>query len=149
MNGTTRQITDHGPNKGISLIEVLVGLAILMAGLLTVAAAFPRIIAAQHDAELLTMAAALAQMKSEEIRRDNDRSGVYLDRIRNLTEPTVPVTFPHEPRLSYSLSGVSVLHTGDADPADPRAMPGVARVIIRLAPTFDPDQDVIYELRFN
>ena len=132
--------------RAFTLIEVLVALAVLTAGVLAVAAAFPYALETERDAELLTTAAALAQMKAEEIRRDNDQEGLLVEEIRNLPNPTEPVTFPREPRLAYSLSGRSILFN-EAD--DPRAAAGVARVIIRYASDFRPSQDVIYELRFN
>ena len=131
------------------MLEVLVGLAILTAGLLAVAATFPTVLSAGRDAELLSVAAALANMKAEEIRRDDDVNGRLRIEIRALTIPTDPIEFVHEPRLSYSFSGVSLLYSNVDDPTDPRATPGVARVIIRHARAYDPDQDVIYELRFN
>ena len=53
---------------GVSLIELLVALSILLAGLLAMAASFPLIMRSQRDAELLVVGAALAQRKAEEIR---------------------------------------------------------------------------------
>ncbi|HOE96275.1 MAG TPA: type II secretion system protein [Candidatus Sumerlaeota bacterium] len=131
-----------------SLLEVLVGLSILLAGLLAIAAFFPTMIAGQRDAELLTSAAALAQLKAEEIRRDNDSAGQLIAAIRDLDEPTEPLAFPSDPRLAYSFCGETLLYQ-DAPAGDPRAAADVARIIVRKAADFDPDQEVIYELRFD
>jgi prepilin-type N-terminal cleavage/methylation domain-containing protein len=134
--------------RGFTLIEVLVGLSILTAGVLAIMAIFPVLLRTQAEAEMLTIAASLAQMKAEEIRRDDDRNGSLVTAIRNLTEPTTPLVFPHERRLTYSFSGRS-LRYGSVDASDPRGSDGVARVIIRYAPDFRPSQDVVYEFRFN
>ncbi len=133
--------------RGFALIEVLVALAIMTTGVLIIALVFPQMLQAQREAEMLTTAAALAQMKAEEIRRDNDLDDRLIDQLRMLTEPTQPIVFPREWRLTYSYSGRSLMF--EADPSDPRAAPGVARVIIRYAPEYRPTQDVLYELRFN
>lgn len=133
----------------MSLLEVLVALGILTAGLLTVLAVFPYTLQAQRDAELLTKAAALAQMKVEEIRRDDSVDGALLSEIKTMSDPSEPIVFQNEPRLAYQFCGRTLLYGSEADPADPRAQSGVARVIIRYAPSFRPTQDVIYELRFN
>lgn len=133
--------------RGFSLLEVLVALAILSAGVLAVAAVFPKTLQAGNDSQILTEAAALAQMKAEEIRRDNDRDGRLVEAIKNLANPTDPVQFPREPRLTYSFSNRSLLYT--TDPTDPRAAPGVPRVIVRYAADYRKSQDVVYELRFD
>lgn len=133
--------------RGFSLIEVLVGLGILLAGLVAIAAVFPTTLQATRDAELLTRAAALAQEKAEEIRRDNDREGRLIAEIRSRTTPTAPLVFSSEPRLEYSFCGRSLLYPESA--ADPRSTAGIARVIVRYAPAYRPAQEVVYELRFN
>lgn len=130
------------------MLEVIVGLGILTAGVLAIMTIFPRVLRSQADAEMLTIGASLAQMKAEEIRRDDNRNGSLLTAIRNMTTPSDPIVFPHKPRLSYSFSGRSLLYNAATDPTDPRAADGVARVIIRYAPGFRPSQDVIDELRF-
>lgn len=138
------------PSRGaFSLLEVLVGLSILSAGLLAILAIFPYTLRAQREAELLTIAASLAQMKAEEIRRDDDLEKSLVNEIKNMTEPSAPITFPSESRLAYSFSGQTIQYARGYDPTDPRTAPGVARVIIRYAAEYRPSQDVVYELRFN
>jgi Tfp pilus assembly protein PilV len=126
-----------------------VGLSILTAGLLAILAIFPHTLRAQREAELLTIAASLAQMKAEEIRRDDDQQKSLITEIKKMTEPSSPIIFPGEPRLAYSFSGQTILYTQGVDPADPRTTPGIARVIIRYSPDYRSSQDVVYELRFN
>ena len=149
MRTNLHPLSNAAARRGFSLLEVLVGLAILTAGILAIAAVFPQTMRAHEDAELLTIAAALAQMKVEEIRRDDDLNGRLRAEIRSLPQPTASIVFINEPRLSYSFSNQSLLYANVNDPKDPRATPGVPRVIIRYAPEFQPRQDAIYELRFN
>lgn len=138
------------------MLEALVGVAIAMAGIVAIMAVFPSTLRSAEKAELLTIGSGLAMMKIEEIRRDNDESGRLLNQIKALTEPTEPVVFPFEPRLAYSFSGTTVLYArrdldGNLldDPDDPRDDPGVARILIRMAPSFDPSARVLSEFRFN
>lgn len=148
----------HAPHRsrraGMTLLEVLVGLAILLAGLLALAAVVPTALHAHDKAELLTTAAMLAQAKAEEIRRDDSEDMALQNAIRDLTAPTDPIKFIQEPRLTYSFSGATMIYTGYYDETvaneeqDARSIPGVARVIIRYAADFRPTEDVIYELRF-
>ena len=73
-----------------------------------------------------------------------------IEAIRSLTEPTDLVVFPHEPRLGYRFSGVTVLYDDGVDDADdPRDDPGVARVIIEENPAFWTNPAVLDEYRFN
>ncbi|MCE5229202.1 prepilin-type N-terminal cleavage/methylation domain-containing protein [bacterium] len=134
------------PLRGFTLVEVLVALAIMAAGVLVIATVFPKTLEASDAAQTLTIAAGLAQMKAEEIRRDNDQDGQMIDQIKVRTTPTDPIAFPRQPNLTYSFSGRSLIYT---DPTDPRGAPGVPRVIIRYAAEFRKSQDVIYELRFD
>ena len=142
-------IRNLNKRRGMSLLEVMVALGILTAGILSIMAIFPYTIKAQQEGELLSEAAALAQMKAEEIRRDDSPTGTLITEIQALTAPSTPIAFPSEPRLSYSFSGTSLQYSDVTDPTDARAAGGVARVIIRYAPTFRSTQDVIYELRFQ
>jgi prepilin-type N-terminal cleavage/methylation domain-containing protein len=136
-------------SRAFSLVEVLVALAIFVAGMLMIATNFPLTLKTQNEAELLNQAAALAQWKAEEIRRDNDVGGNLLNQIRQMATPSEPITFLTEPRLAYSFCGRSLLYDPAQYPGDPRSQVGVARVIIRYAPAYRPKQDVVYELRFN
>lgn len=135
--------------RGYSLLEVLVSLAILLAGVLAIIFFFPKALESRNQSALLTSGAMLAQMKAEEIRRDDDTTGTLIAAIVSRTEPTAPIVFAQEPRLSYSFHGESVIY----DPSDsPRGDAGVARVIILNSqrPTAAiRRQDVVYELRFG
>jgi type II secretory pathway pseudopilin PulG len=147
---STRRIVRRARSRaGISLIEVLVAMAILLAGLTTLVASFPLMLQGSRDAELLTIGAALAQQKAEEIRRDDSTNRRLVTTIQNRATPTDPIVFPQEPRLAYSFSGQTILYATVTDPSDPRTFSGVARVLIRYAPSYRPTQDVLYELRFN
>lgn len=132
---------------GYSLVEILVSMAILLAGLLAILNLFPQSFKANADAAIRARASLLAQTKAEEIRRDWDTTSPLIVTIRGLTTPTTPVPFPEDSRLAYSFCGVSLVDPVDT-PGDPRDDYGVARVIVRYAPSFKPSQDIIYELRF-
>ena len=135
--------------SGFSLVEVLVALGILTAGLMALAASYPLMLDTGRKAELLTVGAALAQQKAEEIRRHDTATRLLITTIQNRTTPTSPIVFPNESRLEYSFSGKTVMFAKIGNPSDPRALNGVARVLIRYAPSYKPTEDVIYELRLN
>jgi type II secretory pathway pseudopilin PulG len=140
---------------GYTLLEVLVALTVLLLGVLPILFLVPQTLRSRKDAEFLTEAALLAQLKGEEIRRDDDTSGTLITTISKLAAPTAPIPFSQEERLSYSFCGQSLLYsTTDA----PQGDANVARVIISrtpqaatsgLPPTTVNPRDVIYELRFG
>lgn len=134
--------------RGVSLVEVLVGMAILLAGIISILNMFPVSLRVGNEAAMLSRAALLAQIKAEEIRRDSDLNRTLINKIRITNTPTPPLPFPQDSRLSYSFCGVSLLDDID-DPGDPRDDVGVARIIVRYSAEFRPDQRVIYELRFD
>jgi len=134
--------------RGYSLIEVLVSVAILLAGIISIVNFFPLGLRAQYRAGDISRAALLAQMKAEEIRRDCDRAGRMIATIRDLHSPTEPITFPNEPRFAYCFCGISLLNPHN-DPSDPRSAFGVARVIIMYSKEYRGRNEVLYELRFD
>jgi type II secretory pathway pseudopilin PulG len=134
--------------RAYSLLEVLVSLAILLAGILTIVNYFPLTLRANNRAALISQAALLAQLKAEEIRRDNIYGPKLLNLIRTLRQPTPPIQFPQNPILAYSFCGVSLIDPVD-DPDNTADDAGVARIIIRYDKSYRPTQDVIYELRFD
>lgn len=135
-------------SRGITLIEVMISMAILLIGVLAIVFFFPQTLQSAATAEYRTKAAVLAQMKSEEIRRDDDTTHTLIHAIESLQSPTAPVTFPQDPNLAYQFSGRSILYEGETPAGDP----GVARVIVRYSPEYrvsnNPNKDVLYELRF-
>lgn len=143
LPGATR-----GNARGFTLVEVLVALALLLAGIIAVVQLFPVSLEASNEAVLKGNAVQLAQQKVEEMRRDRDRQSAILSAIRNRDTPTDPRRWPIDPRLTYSYSGRSLLYEQDT-PGNPADDVGVARVIVRLAPDYDPGERVIYELRFD
>ncbi len=142
-------ISRHSNQRAVSLLEAIVALTILLVGIVLILMLFPRFLISAREAELETKAVLLAQMKAEEIRRDDDTSNTLVMAIRNLNTPTAPVTFTQEPDLAYQFSGTTLLYGGETPEGDA----GVARVIIRYSPTFrtstSPNKDVLYELRFG
>jgi hypothetical protein len=50
--------------------------------------------------------------------------------------------------MTYSYAGESELATGDT-PGDPRDDSNVPRVVVRLAADFDPEEPILYEMRFD
>lgn len=145
------------PARGFTLLEVLIGLSILTAGILAIVALFPATMQANEAAELRTIGASLLAMKAEEVRRDNDANDKLINAIKTLAAPTAPVTFPYEPRLAYMFSSTTILYqkrdaagTVVDDPNDPRDDPGTARIIVQISPTFRPGKAYILdELRFE
>ncbi len=135
---------------GLTILEVLVGISILLVGILSLMTFFPAILRANERAELRTIGGGLALMKIEELRRDDDLNDQLIESIRNLTAPTPAITFPHEPRLAYRFSGVTALYTaGITDPDDSRDDPGIARVIIQESPNFRANPSILDEYRFQ
>ncbi len=134
--------------RAFTLLEVLVSLAILLAGILAILNFFPLSLKANREAELVSQAALLAQLKAEEIRRDLKSNGDLINQIKILRTPTEPVQFPQNPNLAYSFCGVSLIDTND-DPQDPADDYGVARIIIFIDKSYTPGGKVIYELRFD
>lgn len=139
--------------RAFSLIEVLVSIAIFLAGAVLIVYLFPQTLRASKEAELRTKAALLAQMKAEEIRRDDDTNRSISTAIANLAEPTDSVVFTQEPELSYAFSSYS-FHHRNANPPVPEGDDNVARVLVLrsrngAAPTkpYSP-KEVLYELRF-
>ena len=134
--------------RGFTLVEVLVGLVILLAGIVGIVQLFPESLKANREAELRGSAIMLANQKVEELRRDGDALSLLFNEVQGSLTPTDPVIWPNDPRLTYSFSGVSVIDP-DNDPGDPRDDTFVARIIVRLAPDYDKSERVLYELRFG
>jgi prepilin-type N-terminal cleavage/methylation domain-containing protein len=135
-------------SRGITLIEVLISMAILLIGVLAVVFFFPQTLQNAANAEYRSKAAVLAQMKAEEIRRDDDTTHTLIAAIASLQTPTAPITFPQDPNLAYQFSGRTILYEGETPAGDP----GVARVIVRYSPEYrvsnNPNKDILFELRF-
>ncbi len=133
---------------GYSLLEVIIAMAVLLAGVVGVMQLFPPTLDAANRASLTSKAALLAQQKAEEIRRDRDQQASIITEIENLTAPTTLTPFPNDDRLAYQYHSRSVLDPVD-DPGDPRDDFGVARVIVRYNPAFRPSDEVLFEMRFD
>ncbi len=136
--------------RGFTIVEVAVALAIFLFGVVALLNFFPVKIRAGADAALLTEAVFLAQLKAQEVRRDNDPADSFYDWMRSLTspEPVDGIAFAQNPNLRYAFSGRSVI-----DPFDEAAVPeddfGVPRIIV-ISPTHASRANgVIYELRFD
>jgi type II secretory pathway pseudopilin PulG len=136
--------------RGYSLLEVLVSLAVLLTGVVMIIYFFPQFLRAASDAEFKSRAAMLAQLKSEEIRRDDSTTRTLITQIQNLTTPTPYIEFTQEPRLSYAFSGQSEVFDLSQTP---QGDVGVARVIIKYSSSYrnsnPPTKDILYELRFG
>jgi Tfp pilus assembly protein PilV len=142
-------------SRGYSLLEILVSLAVLLAGIVLIIYVFPQILRSTYNAEYLSKAALLAQLKVEEIRRDDSKDKAMQGAIAALTAPTQFMPFTQEPALSYAFSGETILYRDD-NPVTPRSDSNVARVIIKYSDSFRKshnlnaaDKDVLYELRFG
>ena len=127
--------------RGLTIIEIVVSMAVLLTGIVAIVSFFPRNLHQNQRISDTSVAVYLAQMKAEEIRRDNSGEITLIEEIQAMQAPSPPITFPFEPRFAYSLSGVSL-----RDPDGPR---GIARVIVRYSPNFRPEQEILYELAFD
>jgi Tfp pilus assembly protein PilV len=136
------------PAAGYSFLEVLISLVILLGGILAILAIFPNVLKSNDRAVTVSDAALIAQQKAEEIRRDADRARTTIQAIRAMTTPTSPVLCVSNPNLTYQFCGISLLDPVD-DANDPADDHGLARVIIRYAPTYKPGGQILYELRFD
>lgn len=134
--------------RGYSLLEVLVSVAILMAGIISIVNFFPMGLQAQHRAGDVSRAAFLAQMKAEEIRRDNDRFDNLINAIRALRSPSQIMTFPNDDRFAYCFCGISLIDPRD-EPDDPRDDYNVPRVIVMYSVEYRGKNEILYELRFD
>jgi type IV pilus modification protein PilV len=134
--------------RGFSLVEVLVAMAILIVGVIGVLQLFPPSLRASSEASLRGRAALLAQAKMEEIRRSDSQSREFITQIQNLTAPTDLVPFAEDDRLAYQFHSRS-LRANDDTPGDIEDDFGVARVIVRFNPAFRPSSEVLFELRFD
>jgi prepilin-type N-terminal cleavage/methylation domain-containing protein len=140
----------HARSGAFTLVEVLVAMALILIGVAAAAVGLQQSVRETDRAVDTTIAAYLAQMKAEEIRRDDDSYpvGDYITTIRSLTQnqATALVTWPQDNRFAYGFCGVSML--------DPTTDSGVARVIICYSPEFKPRANqydskyVLYELKF-
>jgi len=127
--------------RGGSIVETLVGVLIFLIGVVAILRYYPLNMRANQDAADIGAAALLAQMKAEEIRRDNDQASNLMNAIRALATPTTPAPFAQDSRLAYSFCGLSLV--------DATKDPGTPRVIVRYARDFRPSEDILIELRFQ
>jgi type IV pilus modification protein PilV len=141
-------IDARSPQSGYSFLEVLISLIILTSGILAIINFYPVALKASSRAEIQTKAALLAQRKADEIRRDDDSAGSFINSIRTRQTQSAPVVFSDDSRFTYSFCGRSVIDPSDDldDSADNWFVP---RVIVSYNPAFRPPGDVLYELRFE
>jgi type II secretory pathway pseudopilin PulG len=135
-------------NRGYSMAEVIVAIAIMVVGIIGILQFFPPSLRAASEATLRGQAALLAQRKMEEIRRDDSKTFTLINAIRDLDEPTEPVPFAEDDRLAYQFHSRSLLADDEAS-GRPEDTPGVPRVIVRYNPAFRPSADILVELRFE
>jgi Tfp pilus assembly protein PilV len=92
-------------NKGVSLVEAMVSVAILATGLLSIATLFPLIIKTSKTSEQETMAANLIQAKVEELFNygyDNLKTGTIEPKSRLSQDPTNPFyNYQREVKIEY------------------------------------------------
>lgn len=148
MKRPTGQTLFTRPRRGFTLVEVLVAMALLLAGIVAIVQLFPVSLQANTEAILKGNATLLAHQKVQELRTDADRQALVIEEIRDRNGLTDPIVWPVDPRMTYSYAGESELAVGDT-PGDPRDDSNVPRVVVRLAPDFDPEEPVLYEMRFD
>jgi type II secretory pathway pseudopilin PulG len=128
-----------------TLVEVLVAMAVLLAGVVAILQVFPISLRSNEQANLVTAAALLGQQKVEEIRRDRDFQNTLI-RIAIGTNPeTARQPFPNDQRLTYSFSDRPLRSDVPFVPGpDPQAW-----IIVRAAPGFDPEAPVLFQAQFD
>lgn len=125
-------------------------LSIFLFGVVALLNFFPLKVRTGVDAAVLTEAALLAQLKAQEVRRDNAPDSLFFLWMRSLPSPMPPegIPFGQNPDLRYAFCGRSVLDPDD-DPGVPEDDFGVPRIII-LSPRHSRHANgVVYELRFE
>ena len=122
-------------------MEIVVSMAILLTGIVAIFSFFPRNLAQNRRISDTSVAVYLAQMKAEEIRRDNSGETTLIEEIQAMRYVSPPTSFPFEPQFAYSFSGISLL--------DPDGPQGIARIIVRYSPNFRSEQEILYELAFD
>lgn len=133
---------------GYSMIEIVIAMAILLVGVVSILQFFPPTLRASSEAAMRGRAALLAQRKVEELRRDDNKTYDLIAAIRNLSAPTDLVPFAEDDRLAYQFHSRSLLSDTDT-PDSVEDDFNVARVIVRYNPAFRPDGRVLVELRFD
>lgn len=146
MSGAKRTFLIEYPRRGYSLVEVIVAVAIFAIGVIGILQFFPQSLRVSSEAALRGQAALIAQQKAEEIRRDDNQAGDLVEAISFLEEPTDPIPYPFDDRLTYQFHSRPIL-TDDPPPLP--GTQGVPHVIVRYNPEFRPPGDVLFELRFD
>ncbi len=144
LNTATPVPCRSGHRRASTLIEVLVAMVILLTGVVAIGNLIPMSLRQNQRTLDRSQAAFLAQLKAEEVRRDNYTTGpgrMFIDEIASSLVPTTPIDFPNNTRFAYQFSGVSEI--------DPVNNPGVARVIVSYSTSFKPNGGVLFELAFQ
>ncbi|NQU44754.1 prepilin-type N-terminal cleavage/methylation domain-containing protein [bacterium] len=139
-------------NRAFSLLEVLVAVVILITGITAIAAFFPMALRQNQNSIDKSNAAFLAQMKAEEIRRDDTRGALLIQAVTVHEPPgeaTERIVFAQDERFAYSFGNRSEIDPEPVDSSDLTTTHGIPRIIVRYAADFKPTEDVLYELRFG
>lgn len=130
---------------GFTLLEVLVAVVVMLAGVVGIIQLFPASLQAQHEAELRTAAALLGKQKVHEIRRDADLGNSLVRVAMANGGETERIVWSEDERLAYSFSSEAVFE----DPVFGGLGPGEAWVIVRTAASFDPGEKVLFQARLD
>lgn len=132
---------NHKTRRAMTIVEIVVAMAVLLTGIVAILTYWPNNLRQNQRISDQNIAAYLAQMKAEEIRKDNSGAVTLIEEIQAMRVPSPPLTFPHDRRFAYSISGVSLLEPGQAV--------GIARIIVRYSRSFRPRQEILFELAFD
>jgi len=160
----TRHFLFRG-SSAFTLVEVLIAMGLILIGVTAAAAMLHQSVRDTQHAVDVTTAAYLAQLKAEEVRRDDNTAPSSYHRINDIkaitkANATTLVTWPQDTRFAYGFCGESVTAPVGADTTatgDIKDRSGVARVIICYSMEFKPravsqqydPKTVLYELRFD
>lgn len=122
-------------------------MTILATGIVAIVSFFPMSLRQNHLAIDKSIAAYLAQMKAEELRRDNNAGGALIDEIKEMRVETPRATFPIDKRFAYSFTGLSI--PDPADPGNPASNHQVALIVVRYSRDYRATEDFLYRLAFE
>lgn len=139
--------TPCSASRGFTLVEVVVAMTILLGGIVGMAQFFPTALSQNRHSADVTSAAYLAQMKGEEVRRNDIYYALdtpagttpTIAQISQLAIPSTSTVFVEDDRFAYVYSGRSLMEIVNADSYN-------AFIIVQYNSEYRPDEEMLFEL---